>query len=92
MYLVARGRARPHECGLKLCPLCGTVSRGEAWECHTCGWHGEFEHNEFAIEYALQRGQDAGSPTRSLAAWQGAILGWVRRIMGRLRGRLDILA
>ncbi|MCC6402391.1 MAG: hypothetical protein IT207_00095 [Fimbriimonadaceae bacterium] len=89
---MARGRARSHECGLKLCPLCGTVSRGEAWECHTCGWHGEFEHNEFAIEYALQRDQDGGRPHRSLVPWKTALIVWAQRLMGRLRGRLDILA
>ena len=92
MRVVGRFRDRSLTCEFKVCPLCGSVNRAECEECHVCAWHGEFEHNEFAIEYALQGGSaipHLGRPSLSLKA---RALGWIRAVVARCLGRFDVLA
>lgn len=85
-------RERSHVCEFKVCPLCGALNRAESGECHVCAWAGEFEHNEFAIEYALQSGQALVHSGKPFLTLRDTLLSWVRYVIARCLGRFDILA
>ena len=39
----------------KVCPLCGALNHQRNGECFSCGWHGQFEEDQAAIDYRWQR-------------------------------------
>ncbi|MGE0001410.1 MAG: hypothetical protein AB7F50_01005 [Fimbriimonadaceae bacterium] len=85
-------RERSHVCEFKVCPLCGALNRAACGECHVCSWAGEFEYNEFAIEYALQSGRALVPSGKPILTFRDSAIAWVRRVIARCLGRFDILA
>lgn len=80
--------------GLKVCPVCGTLNTGEAYECFVCWWHGGFEEDPSYVEFKLAElavrcpeltGLLDEAP-RPVHPFRLA----VRRLWTRVRSRLDV--
>jgi hypothetical protein len=82
--------------GLKVCPICGTLSTQEVYECFVCWWHGDFEDDPSYVEYKIaelvQRSPELAGLLEEPQPPVNRFRLAVRRVLSNWRSRIDVRA